>query len=299
MNLPRKPVEPLPPRPGELKRVRRRAAVRRMRVPGSALAVGLLAVAAYTTVGTTERPDRVGFTAPTESPEAAGESTPSPSAPPSETPTPSPSAPPSEAPTPSPAPSRTGSPDPVLELYGVVVDTVGRPLEGVLVHGYAGPMRSDGGLGIALLDRTDAAGRWRLPCQGRNVVLSSFEMYRAKSTMPGAYGYAVLAQPECGTELRTTLRPGGSIEGRLVDEQGEPVQESHTLDLLCPEDDSTSCLILRTAADGTYAFHGLHAGRYRIMTDGKTVAVDVTEGGTTTYDPVVAGTPGPGPSPSG
>jgi hypothetical protein len=142
------------------------------------------------------------------------------------------------------------------QLSGTVADaTTGTPLAGILVE-----VRD--AQGEARDTMTDAQGRYSvegLPSGSYQVAFSSGR------PEPSAHAplrrLVALSAPDAQTEFDATLAQGGAISGRVIAPDGSPIPavSIQVRDLDGAVDSHGS-----SAADGSYAIHGLPSGRYMI-----------------------------------
>jgi hypothetical protein len=173
----------------------------------------------------------------------------------------------------------------------VVLDERGVPLQGLRV------MSADL---VAVLDRTDADGRFSTPCMpGLVVAPYAFSSHtsggRAPEPAPGAGNTAfrtVDTARSCGGQVEVRTGRGGAIEGVARDEagqpypQGTPVQVSRVVGGSRNDGDGTlryGRFVTQVQEDGAYRLAGLATGRYSIESsyDGfpdEATFVDVREG---------------------
>jgi protocatechuate 3,4-dioxygenase beta subunit len=154
-------------------------------------------------------------------------------------------------------------------LAGVVVDAEGKPIEGVTVwdEDEWGKIRHHAGTGTR--PKTDAKGRFRFERlrAGLYRVHAHLEDEGPRLSLPGkprAAGSNLA--PACSglvksgrTDLRLVLRPGGTIEGRLLDPEGEPLAES-SVSVRSEEGEEGPAGYLDTDADGRFRFVRIGAG---------------------------------------
>jgi protocatechuate 3,4-dioxygenase beta subunit len=289
VNFPRPPVSPLPPRDGDLARVRRRALLRRLRAPGAVLASAALAGVVVAALPTPRSPSSLqpvataSESAPAETPTPAvplptPTATVAPTVGPTATlapvvpPTPAPTTDPATTPPPPPsqqdawrACTKGGSGSTGPDITGVVVDEAGHPLPGISI---TSAQCSAGGYHSGVVaDRTDAQGRFTITCLTHWAVAAPFAWYTGVRSSSADVGFAWLDGMyhvvPCGSTYRIVLPRAAAVTVQLVDDQDHPIAEAgHQVGLFLAEESSTPLVSLHTAADGTASFTGLRPGRY-------------------------------------
>jgi hypothetical protein len=287
VNFPRPPVSPLPPRDGDLARVRRRALLRRLRAPGAVLASAALAGVVVAALPSPRSPSSLqpvataSESAPAETPAVelptptatfapTGGPTVSPS--PVLLPTPAPTTDPATTPPPAPsqqdawrACAKGGSGSTGPDITGVVVDDAGHPLPGISI---TSARCADGGYHSGVVaDRTDAQGRFTITCLTHWAVAAPFAWYTGVRSSSADVGFTWFAGMyhvvPCGSTYRIVLPRAATVTVQLVDDQNHPIAEAgHQVGVFMSEEGSTPLASLHTAADGTASFTGLRPGRY-------------------------------------
>lgn len=303
MNLPRPPVSPLPPREGDLARVRRRALLLRLRAPGAAVAtVALVAVAFSALPAQKATLQPATTTSSSSSPEPAEafspEPTPSDTAPaptPTVTPTPLPHT--SDPATPSPTASPTltqqeswgacqagGTGNVGPDITGTVTDEAGHPLPNITI---TSAKCEDGGYHSgAVAGKTDAQGHFTIACLHHWALAAPFAWYTGVRSTQADVGFAwfdgMYGNVACGSSHLVVLPAAASAHVQLVDAQNHPITEAgHQLGLFMAEDEATALVQVFTGADGSASFTGLRPGKYFFYESPHTyVYFAVTAGGT-------------------
>lgn len=312
------PVSPIPPRDGEFARVRRRALVRRLRIPAAAVASGALAAVALASVSSPQATGRVQQVTddPTQV-ERTYDPTPYPTVAPTPSPVPTPydtspapdvSEPPEPA-DPTPTPTSSPPPDPLCGpdgprtsgpyVSGIVVDAAGKPLPGITITAEVckDGITYDG----AAADVTDSAGRFRYPCAKDHwAIAAPFEYYTGTRSTSLDVGYrwfnGTFGAVPCGSDHRIVLPEGAAVFGRLVDAAGNPVARAgQWVAIMSEDDEATGLVTVKTDAEGEIRFDGLAPGRYFLYAGHSYSWFTVTEGGHAEVD-VKEATPSPSPS---
>jgi hypothetical protein len=326
VNFPRPPISPLPPRDGDLARVRRRALLRRLRAPGAGLASVALVLVAFNAVPAPKATSRLQpvttFSAdPTETPTAD----PIPDPPTPSQPTSSPATTLVVPPFVPSTPTTTPPPDPMQvcsagggrgigpEITGVVVDKAGNPLPNISI---TATVCKDGGSHEGVVaDKTDAQGRFAIPCMGRWAVAAPFAWYTGVRSTSADVGYAWFDDTEyraiaCGTTHRIVLPKAAGVHVQIVDAQNHPITEAgHRIDVFMAGDTTTPMVAIYTAADGTASFTGLRPGDYFLyesprgytpftVTEGETAQANYRSSATASPTPTATATPTETPTPT-
>jgi hypothetical protein len=291
-------VTPLPPEPGELGRVRRRALVRRLRGPASAAVSGALVAVALAVVPSSQSAaDRIvpaddePALVQTYTPEP--EPTTSPTASPTPSPTPAVTAEPSESELPESDghdghwPTATATPTPTRtwdiwnvcaqggprrfgpDVSGVVVDRRGKPVPNIRITG----SRCDGqyfasGVEVA---RTGADGTFSFPCLKEWAVAAPFVWYRSEfpdsTDAPVGFGWlgAPYSELVCGSTHRVVLPDEAVVTVQLVDDEGKPLRlAGDHVGIHMEVDQATNFDDAVTDAEGRVTFRHLAPGRYSL-----------------------------------
>jgi hypothetical protein len=332
-DLPTRPATPpLPPPDGAFRRVRRRAFVRKLRVPAAGAVAAAFLVGAVTVAPSPSASDRLQVTndpavvRTTDAPyETAGVDE-TPSTAPLRTLTPGPELAVTPTPTPSPddeggyegpidgvmppvvitsQPPRECNPvsDPDAAITGVVVDRAGTPLSGITVTSFACNADKVAWLSGHRYTATDAQGRFSIPCHDDHwAVAGPFEWYTGERTSDHDVGFAwlgggVYAHIRCGSEHRIVLPDAATVNVQLVDAAGEPVAAATDLSLFVAEDGATNFAGIRTDGTGHGSFTGLAPGSYVLWDSaGRPTRFTLAEG--QTLDVTVRADPSTTPTPS-
>jgi hypothetical protein len=306
VNLPRPPVSPLPPREGDLARVRRRALLLRLRAPGAAVATVALIAVAFSAVPaqrSTLQPATTTSSPASEQPAETFSPEPTPSGTFSPAPTPTataPAAPHTTDPATTPLPTPTASPSLSQQqawgacaaggtgnvgpdITGTVVDEAGHPLPNITI---TSAKCEDGGYHSgAVAGTTDAQGHFAIACLHHWAVAAPFAWYTGARSTHADVGFTwfdgMYGNVACGTSHLVVLPRAASVDVQITDEQDQPITEAkHQLGLFMAEDESTALVQLFTAADGSASFSGLRAGTYFLYeSPHKYVYFTVTAGG--------------------
>lgn len=246
--------------------------------------------------------------------------TPSPT--PAETPSPTATAVATTAPPTTPAPT-TPAPKPVKcgttpnaplsdgVISGTVVDAAGRPVRGVAVYS---PSTCGGHEPRSGVNRTDARGRFAIPCTSRRttwVVAAPFTWWSRTPTTTAPVGFAWLTTPygavACGSSHAVTVPAAATIGVRLVDSAGEPVARRQTFVLFLGRTERVATGAAEgmgtvvTGANGLATVTGLAPGTYLLLGEaadgtGLRETVTVAAGRTTTVEVEVEDAPSPSPA---
>jgi hypothetical protein len=304
VNLPRPPVSPLPPREGDLARVRRRALLLRLRAPGAAVATVALVAVAFSAVPAQRSTLQPATTTSSPASEPAESFSPEPT---ETAPAPTPTtiatatataAPPTTDPATTPAPTaspsmsqqeawracQAGGTGP--DITGTVVDEAGHPLPNITI---TSAKCEDGGYHSgAVAGKTDAQGHFTITCLHHWAVAAPFAWYTGARSTHADVGFAwfegMYGTVACGSSHLVVLPAAASVTVQITDAQDQPVTEAkHQLGLFMAEEESTALVQLVTAADGSASFSGLRAGRYFLYeSPHKYVYFTVTAGGSAT-----------------
>jgi hypothetical protein len=286
VNLPRPPVSPLPPREGDLARVRRRALLLRLRAPGAVVASVALVAVAFSAVpeqrstlqpATTTTASSSADPTETFSSEPTPSDTFSPAATPTATATAAPhTSDPATTPTPTASPSlsqqqawgacaRGGAGNVGPDITGTVVDEAGHPLPNITIT--SATCENGGYHSGAVAGRTDAQGHFAIACLRHWAVAAPFAWYTGARSTQADVGFAwfegMYGSVACGSSHLLVLPRAASVDVQITDAQDQPITEAkHQLGLFMAEDESTALVQLFTAADGSASFGGLRAGKY-------------------------------------
>jgi len=147
-------------------------------------------------------------------------------------------------------------------IRGIVLDTDGEPIEGVratarLAAGGVGEEAIEG-----ISDVTDAEGRFVLDVEGRLAPMRDAPgllLFEADGHLRFQYSLKNF-KPGVGQRLTLTMEPAGDLEGKVVDEEGEPVGDAFVYAILPDRggvNEADELIHTRTAADGTWRLEDL------------------------------------------
>lgn len=160
---------------------------------------------------------------------------------------------------------------------GIVVDSDGKPVEGVKVHPsieFKKPPGDESQLGLGTKLSTDAAGAWRFDSVPASmgevhVTINHPEFKAARERLArGEFGIALDAKPQA----TIVLDRGLSVVGRVTDEAGVPIA-----DVLVRTKFNNELRQARTGDDGTYKLVGCEPRMAKIVVSAKGRATDMKE----------------------
>lgn len=321
--LPRRPIEPLPPPPGQLDAVLARARYRRHRRVTTVLAVSTVFLAGVAgglslggVAGVQDRieslaADVVASQTPTSSPSPRAQTVRKERARKTHSPAP-------EAPSPSPPPTTPPAvvqPEPpaALAVNGRAVDSAGEPVAGLFV--YAGRQGVDGFVPTSRpAGRTAADGTFTLPCTRTPVLLSPWPVNAPAAELAGSAGWAATFVGGA-TDATGAAKAACSRTGRVVDtvvQQGSVVEGTATMPSECADavhplwlwlhnDRGLTVRVPDVVNGATYRIAGLPPGQHTVGAKGNRTLVTVGGGATATLDVTfacAAGTPVPTTEPT-
>jgi hypothetical protein len=315
-DIPKPPVEPLPPPPGSFERVVARARYRRHRRAGAVL--GVTAVFLSGIAGGMSLDDGVsGVRERIVALTADGEESPSTRATTSAVVTPevTPSRTPNARKTrkrpvnAAMAPPQMTAPA-TRKVTGVAVDTAGNPVGGLYVYpGRPGAARFRAASAPA--GRTGADGSFSLPCTGTPVLLSPWRLNVpagrqaaradwAATFVGGGTDAASAPDARCGTgrkAVRTTVLPGSALGGTVT--MPEACTDSRLPLWVWLHNDRSLTVRLADLGEGdTFVVGGLPPGQHTVGANGRRSTVTVGGGARTTLDVTFACPAAPPVSPS-